>query len=263
MSEEDKKEIVPGSDEYNEMMAAKFREGKASDAQTQETPPVPEMPENGQEKFYNAETGEYDWANHAKELQYRIDQSNKGEKPEGNEPPPQSEEEAAESIIDKAGLSMDGLAGEITKDGQLSEDSLKALKAQGIPQELIDGYVENFKLAQEAATKTSLDYVGGQEEWNKINAWAKENLTGSEREFYNQALNSDQWMGAVDTLKQKMAAKSPTGGEGKLETGGSPNVPSVGYEYREQMVTDMQDPRYKTDPKFRQEVMVKIQNKKF
>ena len=73
-------EVKPGSEEYNKEMADKFQSQEAEP--TQEEVPIQGMPEGGADKFYNKETGEYDWKNHAKELQYKIDQSNQQQTPE-------------------------------------------------------------------------------------------------------------------------------------------------------------------------------------
>lgn len=256
-------EIIPGSDEYNQMMAAKAQEmrGTGDEAPTEE-PQIPQMPEGGHEKFYNAETGEYDWKSHSVELQYRLDQAKVGDK-ENLSPPPQPEgqEETQEvsDIVTKAGLSMDELSAQVAETGALSDDSVNKLVAQGIPKELIESYVENAKVAREAALSRSLEYVGGQEAWESINKWAETNLSGSERQMYNQMLKGPEWTVAVDALKQKMGTAAPTANEGKLVTGGEISTTPGGYRSKAEMSRDMQSPEYRTDPAFRAKVMQKMQ----
>ena len=60
--------ITEGSPEYNQAMADKFNNREVAEVDPVEKLPVEPKPEGGHDKFYNAETGQYDWQNHAKEL---------------------------------------------------------------------------------------------------------------------------------------------------------------------------------------------------
>ena len=109
------------------------------------------------------------------------------------------------------------------------------------------------------AKETALDYVGGEEEWAKIHSWSKENLPEAEANMYDEMLKGDGWMAAVDVLKQKMKASTPTGEEGTLITGDTPGEnASVGYKSRAEMMRDMNNPEYQTDPAFRAAVAQKL-----
>ena len=249
-----------GSDEYNQQKAAEFKAGHGTpSSENIDSTPVPDKPENGQDKFYNAETGEYNWQAHAKELEYRM----KGETPpaaeatseESTEAAPEADaDSAALDVVGKAGLDVDTLVQQIQQDGNLSDDAKNALMAQGLDAALIDSYVDNLKFRMEAESKSALDYVGGEEEWNKVNSWAENNLSGDEKAAYNDTLNGDNWKMAVDAIKSRMGSNT----EPNLMIGNEVGNSSTGYRSRAEMKKDMANPEYRTNPTFRQTVIEKM-----
>lgn len=253
----------PGSDEYNQMMAERYRNQGADDTApnaNQDDTPAPEaMPEGGVEKFYNAETGAYNWEAHAKEMMYRQQQNaapeaeannEAGEQPEGAD-----ENADASDIVIRAGLDPAALEQEIINTGTINDDARAKLNAQGVSNEMIDAFAAGQKARFDAARNEGLDYVGGQEAWDGMKAWAKANLSESEQKSFNNALRSDSWQLAIDGIKARMAANS----EGNLTVGNEPGTAQAsGYKSRAEMQRDMNDPRYSSDPAFRQQVMQKM-----
>ena len=248
-----------GSDEYNQQKAAEFKAGHGTPSDENiDTAPIPAKPENGQDKFYNPETGEYNWQAHAAELEYRMkggspDAETKDE--ESTEAAPEADaDNAALDVVSKAGLDVDSLVQQIQQDGNLSDDAKNALIAQGVDAALIDSYVENLKFRMDAESKSALDYVGGEEEWNKVNSWAENNLSGEEKAAYNDTLNGDNWKMAVDAIKSRMGSNN----EPNLMIGNEVGNSSTGYRSRAEMKQDMANPEYRTNPTFRQTVIEKM-----
>ena len=64
----DQTEVVPGSEEYNQLMAEKFNNPGTEEDVEQDIVPVPDMPAEGVDKYYDNETGAYNWEAHAREL---------------------------------------------------------------------------------------------------------------------------------------------------------------------------------------------------
>lgn len=278
-------EPVPGSDEYNAMMAAKFRnEGDDTDTEVAGNPgedPAPTdgqvepMPEGGVDKFYNAETGVYDWASHGKEAAYRAAQAAKDDTPaaapelEAEEAGEQSGDDNAEAsdIVIKAGLDPAALQQEIVTSGKINDDARAALNKQGISDSIIDAFVRGIVAETTAARAAGLEYVGGEEVWSEVQAFVKSNFTESEKNSFREALKGDSWQLAVDGVKARMA-KAKSNGEGTLTVGNQPGSSApAGYTSRSQMQQDMNDPRYTgagrpggPDPAFQRQVMVKMQN---
>lgn len=270
MSDETKAaEVTPGSDEYHQQMADKYRnQGNADDPRdVAPEPKVPALPEGGHDKFYNKETGEYDWANHAKELQYRLEQQSKkteGEPEDNSKSEAQGDDDQAVSdIVTKAGLNPQDLETQIMQTGALSKEAKEALVKQGIPEALIDQYVDNYVYRIESQTSQALEYAGGDDGWKRIEAWALENLSDQEKQTYNAMLGGPNWKVAIDTLKTKMGYSAKSSSEGRLMSGSTNSSRSVGYRSRAEMKADMADPRYRMDPQFRKQVYEKMQTASF
>lgn len=261
---EEVKEPTPGSDEYNQQMADKFQSGHGTPSSDNvDKPTIPSKPDNGQDKFYNAETGEYNWQAHAKELEYRMGQGDKETPPDGDGKPDEStkdepsdgaSDDAAKDVVDKAGLNVDDLIQQIQTNGGLSEDAKAALVAQGVDPSLIDSYVDNLKFRMDHEEKSALDYIGGEEEWSKVSAWADSNLSETEKAAYNDTLNGENWKMAVDAIKARMGANA----EPNLMLGNEVSSTSTGYRSRAEMKKDMSNPEYRSNPTFRQTVIDKM-----
>ena len=248
-----------GSDEYNQQKADQFKAGHGTPSEENiDSTPVPDKPENGQDKFYNPETGEYNWQAHAAELEYRM----KGGSPDAETKDEESTEAAPEAdadtaaldVVSKAGLDVDTLVQQIQQDGNLSEDAKSALVAQGVDAALIDSYVDNLKFRMDAESKSALDYVGGEAEWDKVNSWAENNLSGDEKTAYNDTLNGENWKMAVDAIKSRMG----TNNEPNLMIGNEVGNSSTGYRSRAEMKKDMANVGRCINPTFRQTVIEKM-----
>lgn len=251
-------EVAPGSDEYNKQMADKFLNQEAEVDEVEEVP-VQAMPEGGFEKFYDPKTGEYNWQNHAKELEYRLNQSKTPEEQKTDTEATQTTEQAeVNDIVVKAGLKSEDLEQQIVSTGDLSEDAYAALEKVGLKRDLVKLYVDNLTYRREANINEALQYVGGQQEWDSLSTWAADNLPETEVLRYNELLASNEWRVAVDALKVKRDSSNP---EPRLVSGSeSVNGSSYGYRSKSEMKSDMSDPRYSKDPAFRREVMQKIQS---
>jgi len=248
-----------GSDEYNQQKAAEFNAGHGTpSSENIDSAPIPLKPENGQDKFYNAETGEYNWQAHAAELEYRMkggspDAATEGE--ESTEAAPEAEtDNAALNIVSNAGLDVDSLIQQIQQEGNLSDEAKNALIATGVDASLIDSYVDNLKFRMDAESKAALEYVGGEEEWGKINAWAENNLSVEDKTAYNDTLNGENWKMAADAIKSRMGQNA----EPNLMLGNELGNTASGYRSRAEMKKDMSNPEYKSNPTFRQSVIDKM-----
>lgn len=263
-----------GTPEYNAMMVARFERGfdttgDMTQAPTQEAPKdtkpaeIPAMPEGGLEKFYNKETGVYDWANHVKELNYRLEQARKpAEKgapqiPNGEDKPAEGEAKAEESAA--PAVNWQSLTEKVASTGKLEEADYASLQKAGVPKDIVDGYLEMYRVSQEFVRQTAITRAGGEKAMNDMLAWAKDNLQPDEIAKYNAMLASPNWDVAIDGLKARYVAATasgvPTGNEPKLIVGN--NAAAAGsdkFASKAEAVKAMSDPRYKTDPAYRQQV---------
>ena len=252
-------EVAPekGTPEYNEMMAQKYEsQGNENPNAQSFQQEVEAMPEGGFEKFYNAETGAYDWPNHAKELQYRLDQKAQPEQPKEETP------EVTEGSLD-----WDAIGADVNQSGKLSDTNRKALNASGIPDDVIDQYLDLLNVGQEFSQQRTIEYAGGEESLNGMFEWAGNNLSEEEISNYNEILDSPNWRMAIDSLRVasgidgKGVTQSVSGPQ--LVEGEAAGASGQAFTSKQQMIDAMSDPRYKSDPAFRNQVRLRVGRSNF
>lgn len=249
-------------------MAARFREmsgrGEPTPLGTTAT-----RPEHVPEKFWDATKGEVNVEALAKsytELEKTRGTPTPNVAKDGVTIPatPTTEVDPAKAAVEGAGLDWDKVSAEFVEGkGELKAETVESLVKAGIPKAMIDQHIALVKEASANLTKQAVDYVGGEDTMNTLLAWAGQNLTEAEKVSYNTMLATrDQWQVALDTLATKYNGAQKTAGEPKLVDGRPGTVgggSGPGYQSKTEMMADMSDARYKTDPKFRQDVARKMQ----
>lgn len=249
-----------GTPEYDQAMAAKFRAARDSSVTesplakltTDPTPaqkaaePVVEAsakgarPEDVPEKFWDAQKGSI---NTDALLKSYTELEKRGSAPK--EVASVQADEAAEAAVEAAGLDFGELHNKIIANGTLDETDYKALAGTGIDKDIVDSYVELVSYKAAAEAEKAVAYIGGKEASDKLITWAAANLKESEKVQYNTLLAGPDWRVAVDALKARQAASSPTRGNPTLATGGGGAASGVvGYATRADMTAAMSDPRY-------------------
>ena len=260
----------PGSDEYNQQMADRFKgQEAAAEAQNQsEAVSIPPKPEGGHDKYYNTETGAYNWEAHAKELEYNASGRNKDSSKEGDPKTPDGDPADADAreIVQGAGLNTDEVIDYINEHGTISDEHRAVLKEKAnLSDELIDGFIEG-KRAQAALAEqqvaSAIDYAGGEQGWNALSEWAIANLSDQQKEYVNGLLDSSEWKQGIDQLRQWQGASSPAQ-RGNVIAADGRSSGVVGYESRAEMKADINSSEYRTSPAFREQVRHKIAVSKF
>ena len=262
MSEEAQSVELPpiGTPEYNEAMVKKYDQGFSTDAESNQQnfnqpTEINPMPEGGLEKFYNKDDGAYDWPNHVKELNYRLDQT-KATPTDNTEKPAEKS-----NALDWEGLSK------AVSNGGLKDTDYQALQDFGIPKDVVDSYVDLLDVGQEFQQQRTIEYAGGAESLNGIFDWAKNNLNEEEIKNYNDILDSPNWRMALDSLKvaSGINSEAPQASDNspQLVEGQTASDSGTGFASREQMIEAMRDARYKNDPAYRNNVRLRIGRSNF
>nr|WP_294850044.1 hypothetical protein [uncultured Sphingomonas sp.] len=186
-------------------------------------------------------------------------------KPDGKIEKTQAEAEAAaaaEAAANPNGAlatAMETARTEWADKQEVSEENIAALEAAGIPREVFNLYIEGVKAQQAAAYTAIHSYVDGEENYKLMAGWAGQNLSDAELDAFNAALDNPEGReNAVRGLYARYTAARPS--EGTMITpAGTPSAAGDTYTDRDQMIRDQRDPRYATDPAFRQGVMEKLQ----
>jgi hypothetical protein len=255
---------TPAPEGHDAAMIAKV-DAQASTApadggQTSTTTPAADRPAWLPEKFATAE----DFAKSYAALEAKLGGGDKA--PTADTTKPATTEiptaDAARDQVTQAGLDFDAINAEFAKDGKLSDATYDRLAKAGIARTTADGYIAGQQALANQVRNEVFASAGGEEAYSEIVQWASTNMSDAEINAYNKAMNggdTNVMKLAVDGLKARFTAANGT--TPKLLNGGSGNGSQAqGDVFRSnaELTTAMKDPRYATDPAYRDDVKAKL-----
>ena len=178
-------------------------------------------------------------------------------KEEGTEDAPEdtqreSNDKALEALgkdLIAKGVDFLGAIEEYQNNGELSQKTYEALEKAGYPKEVIQGFVETRKAIDNKYAQDVMNYVGGEKDFRELQTWMKGNLSKSELDAYNEAVNGEN-LNAVklilDGIQAKRVAKQGTRKATLMGNVASKSAPK-GFSGRDEMIKAMSDPRYGID----------------
>jgi hypothetical protein len=167
----------------------------------------------------------------------------------------EGEEEAAPNPLTTA---MEAARSEWADTQEVSEDTVAALEAAGIPRDVFNLYLEGLKAQTAQLVSTIHDIAGGKETYEAATAWAAKNLKAEEIEAFNAALDDPKAREtAIVGLIARHQKAVPSEGRQVIPTD-TPAAGSDVFSSRDELIAAQKDPRYGTDPKYRQEVADKL-----
>ena len=239
-----------------------------TDKPVEETKPTQSKPEGLPEKFNSVDELVKSYSELEKKLgeqsqptEQSVDPVSKTEVKQ--EEQPKSDLDIATKAVDSAGLNMETLSEEFAKDGKLADGSYQSLEKAGIPKEYVDRFIAGQQAIADQQSATVKNLVGGTEAYDSMSDWAGQNLTETEKQAYNTAVNSKDLEAvklAVVGLKARYAQS--TGSEPTLVEGKTSPSAEQGFASWAQVTQAMSDPRYAKDPAYQAEVKNKLANSK-
>ena len=190
----------------------------------------------------------------------RSQESSDDAKEEATEEAEDAPEETEESPTE-ANPVLTKAAQEYKDGGELSPESIEELSKMD-SKDLIKSYLEFYNQTaktqelQNTQVAEIKNIAGGEKEYGEMLQWAVENLETSEVEDFNRIVNSNNYTAtkfAVEALNGRY--RGEVGYEAPLVTG--KNAASDGikpYRSQAELARDIADPRYSTDPAFRQDI---------
>jgi hypothetical protein len=104
-----------------------------------------------------------------------------------------------------------------------------------------------------------MDSIGGQENFQAVQEWARGNLNAEELEAYNREVNSGDYYRARNALQSLYFAYQDTEGyEPQLMGGKLSGNSSDVFRSSQEVMAAMNDPRYLQDPAYTQDVQDKL-----
>lgn len=146
---------------------------------------------------------------------------------------------------------------------EIAEKHLKSIFGDQAKQ-IVDDFIE-AKKAQAKTTAESLKAVaGGPDSYNEMIGWAKDNLSSEEKARFNAAVNSGDYVAAKFAIEGVAARwKTNAGREPSLIQGDGSYVSGDAFKSQAEITRAMADPRYKTDPTYRTQVMERLGRSSF
>lgn len=233
-------------------------QAKAQDNQETQTPKASETseqrPEWLPEKFSNAE----ELAKAYGALEQKMSKSTE-EKTVEDKPTTTDELKINKQEAEKAtGFKLDSYYEEYAKDGSLSDKSYKDLENLGLDKQLVDSYIAGQSALADKHVNSVHAVVGGAENYNNIVQWASENLSENEVKAFNDTMDNGSLDQAQLAISGIQAKYNSANNEPNLLSG-QKNDSSVGaYRSIGEMLADINNPKYKDDSAFREDVAQKI-----
>jgi len=210
------------------------------------------------EKFKNAEQMAEAYGHLEKKL--GGESVEEGVEPEAaSEPTPQQEASDVREAVENAGVDFDSLQAEYNEQGQLSEDAYTKLTEAGFPQDLVNSWIQGQEALANNYQKAVYESVGGEQAYSDMINWAGDNLSDNEIAAFDRAVGS----GDVDMVKLAVSGlqtqyQAAEGTDPSLIGGQSSNSTGGNYSSWAEVTQAMSDPRYNSDPAYRQSVSTKI-----
>jgi len=125
-------------------------------------------------------------------------------------------------------------------------------------EETSEDQVETAVLSEEEES-VIMDSIGGQENFQAVQEWARGNLNAEELEAYNREVNSGDYYRARNALQSLYFAYQDTEGyEPQLMGGKLSGNSSDVFRSSQEVMAAMNDPRYLQDPAYTQDVQDKL-----
>jgi len=240
-SEEDIKGLQEESEAQDLAMEAKAAEEEQREAAiVQET-----RPEWLPEKFDSPE----DMAKAYSDLESEYTKSRQDGADEANEPD------------SGANISLESFAEfnkEFTETGDISEENREKAVAWGIPRDIVDAYISGQQAILDTQFNSIYSEVGGEERYEEMLGWAKENLPEGEQDAFNDAVvggTSDQMMFAIRSLAGRwMSSTGATASQPLIQGDTGFAGASGAFRSTAELTAAMKDPRYGKDPAYRRDI---------
>ena len=215
-------------------------------------------PEGLPEKFNSVE----DLAKSYSELEKKLGESKPEETPQPKQEEPKTEDlEIANKAAESAGLNVQDLQAEFDNSGELKAESYEALDKAGIPKEYVDQFIAGQLAMRENLVSDVKGVAGGEDTYGEMMEWASNNLSESEKNAYNNAVNNTD----VEAIKLavvglKARYESANGIEPTLTKGKASPSTEGGFRSWAEVTEAMADARYQKDIAYQDDVKRKIQN---
>ena len=162
--------------------------------------------------------------------------------------------------LEKAYIELQGKLGESTEEEVVEETGQEEEVVDEEVEEVEEEVEETPYMMNDESIAVLMQTAGGQEQYDQMIGWATDNFSQQEIDMYDHVMDSGDAAAAMFAVQAlKNAYRESTGRDGELLTGSSaPPDPSNNFRSQAEVMAAMNDPRYDSDPAYRQDVFDKL-----
>lgn len=155
--------------------------------------------------------------------------------------------------------SLDQYSKEFAENGDLSEESIKAITSMGLPEPLVRAYVDGQKALLDTNVNMVMQAAGGQDQYQAMVEWAGNTFPEDEIDAFNNIIEG----GNMNAIKMAVAGlkarfEQSNGTQGRLIQGEVSGPSGGAFRSVAEIVEAMKDPRYAKDPAYRKDVEQRV-----
>lgn len=256
---------------FQEVTIKQEETGEVAPVQMSETP----RPDNVPEQFWDPIKGEMKMDDMLAALTGKADETTEAPKEgeeapkEGEEAPKEgdeektAEEQEAARIAAEAGVDVAAVEAAFVETGKIDDVVYEKLSKVGISKDVVDEFVQ-YRVGQADRVKSEMfQPYGGEEAVVKMTEWAGENWTEAQAKAFNEAANSAD-RGKIELALKGLKADfdKKNGVRPSLLQGKTVPATNGAFSSMAELMTAQRDPRYTTDPAYRDAVMAKLSRSK-
>lgn len=171
-----------------------------------------------------------------------------------------SQDEPAEEAEESSDYTFDDALADYQSTGEMTEELSQALEEM-TPQEVFEvmaGQDLEGRDMTEQDVASVYNSVGGEEQYQALIGWAKDNFTEAEISAYDAVMDTGD-MNQISFALQALYARytDAVGSEGDLLQG-KPAASQSTFRSQAELIQAMNDPRYESDPAYRDDVIQKL-----
>lgn len=166
-------------------------------------------------------------------------------------------EKAKEVIGDDLWKELDK---EFATKGGLSDDYYSKLNKLGIPNQVVDKYLDGLRSESKVFTENIYTLAGGEEEYKSIKAWAEENYTQEELDMVASG-SQKEILFKMKAVKADYDSKNGSTSPSRL-VGNTASVAN-GYKNQSEYIMDVMSPEYRKNAKYRAKTDQKFRDSNF
>jgi hypothetical protein len=208
-----------------------------------------DRPEWLPEKFANAEELAKAYSN----LESKL-----GNNEQTEEIPVEEQPQTQDEVEKATGLKLDDYYNEYAENGNLSDESFNKLNDMGLPRDLVESYMRGQQAITDSMTQDMYNIAGGEQEYKAMLDWASNNLSDSEIQAYNNALETDIAQAKLTLTGIQAKYQTGSSNEPNLTQGQVVNNRTDVFNSTAEIVNAINDSRYAEDTHYRKQVEEKI-----